>query len=117
MIRPWKPRLPARGHQKGHHAIKRTSRHYAGALVAAVVAERVGKTAGRISAKRLLPAARAAGMAGRTGTSAAWSRSRRRCGGASITGAAARRCGRREHLATCASKSDPPQLGFSTVMA
>jgi hypothetical protein len=32
--------------------------------VAALVAERVEKTAGRISAKRLLPAARAAGFAG-----------------------------------------------------
>ena len=32
--------------------------------VAALVAERVEKTSGRISAKRLLPAARAAGYAG-----------------------------------------------------
>ena len=37
-------------------------RNYDG--VAALVAERVGKTSGRISAKRLLPAARAAGYAG-----------------------------------------------------
>ena len=37
-------------------------RNYDG--VAALVAERVEKTAGRISAKRLLPAARAAGYAG-----------------------------------------------------
>ena len=38
------------------------SRNYDG--VAALVAERVKKTQGRISAKRLLPAARAAGYAG-----------------------------------------------------
>jgi transposase len=40
----------------------RRGRNYDG--VAALVAERVGKTAGRISAKRLLPAARAAGYGG-----------------------------------------------------
>ena len=41
--------------------------------VADLVAERVKDTAGRISAKRLLPAARAAGYEGRRGTSAGWS--------------------------------------------
>ena len=45
-----------------------------------------GGASGRISAKRLLPAARSAGMAGQTATFVAWSRSRRRCGGGSITG-------------------------------
>jgi hypothetical protein len=42
--------------------------------VAELVAERVEKTAGKISAKRLLPAARAAAMRGRIATSVAWSR-------------------------------------------
>ena len=68
-------------------------RNYDG--VAALVAERVKKTLGRISAKRLLPAARAAGYQGSDRNFRLWSRSRRRCGGGSITGAAARRCGRR----------------------
>src|SRR6266567_7533754 len=49
--------------------------------VAGLVAARVKASAGRISAKRLLPAARAAGYAGRPGTSAAWSRRRSRRGG------------------------------------
>ena len=61
-----------------HKTVKRViARHEAGAAeperaargrnydgVAALVAERVEKTAGRISAKRLLPAARAAGFTG-----------------------------------------------------
>ena len=46
--------------------------------VAGLVAARVKATKGRISAKRLLPAAQAAGMAGRPATSGVWSRSRRR---------------------------------------
>ena len=51
-------------HEAGGGAPERAprGRNYDG--VAALVAERVGKTAGRISAKRLLPAARAAGYAG-----------------------------------------------------
>lgn len=40
--------------------------------VADLVAEEVAKSQGRISAKRLLPAARAAGYAGSDGTSVAW---------------------------------------------
>jgi hypothetical protein len=63
--------------------------------VADLVAERLGKTSGRISAKRLLPAARPRGMRGRTGTSGGWSRRRSRPGAASIAGAAVRRRGRR----------------------
>ena len=62
-------------HEAGGGAPARVprGRNYDG--VAGLVAERVEKTAGRISAKRLLPAARAAGYArvGR-GTSAGWSR-------------------------------------------
>ena len=57
--------------------------------VAALVAERVEKTSGRISAKRRRSAARAAGMAARTGTSSGWSRRRNWRGGGSITGGAA----------------------------
>ena len=51
-------------HEAGGGAPPRASRgrNYDG--VAALVAERVDKTSGRISAKRLLPAARAAGYAG-----------------------------------------------------
>jgi transposase len=51
-------------HEAGGAAPERAprGRNYDG--VAALVAERVGKTSGRISAKRLLPAARAAGYAG-----------------------------------------------------
>jgi hypothetical protein len=64
-------------------------------VVAVLVAERVAGTSARISAKRLLPAARAAGYAGRRGTSAAWSRRPSRPGGRTITAAGVRRCGRR----------------------
>jgi hypothetical protein len=78
-------------HEAGGPAPERAprGRNYDG--VAGLVAERVEKTSGRISAKRLLPA----GMPGRRATSGAWSRLRSRPGGPSIAGAAARRCGRR----------------------
>ena len=49
--------------------------------VAEVVRDTVAKTAGRISAKRLLTEARAAGYQGRRATSADWSPRRRRTGG------------------------------------
>ena len=79
---------PRRSAGTTHKTVKRViARHEAGGaaparaprarnydVVAALVAERVEKTPGRISAKRLLPVARAAGMPGRRGTSAAWSR-------------------------------------------
>ena len=68
-------------------------RNYDG--VAALVAERVEKTSGRISAKRLLPAARAAGYAGSARNFRRLVAAAKRRGGGSITGAAARRCGRR----------------------
>jgi hypothetical protein len=58
-----------------------------------LVAERVAKSGGRISAKRLLPIAQAPAMRGRRVTSVAWWLSRKRCGGKTIIEAAARRCG------------------------
>ena len=51
-------------HEAGGGAPARAAREHNYDAVAALVAERVEKTAGRISAKRLLPAARAAGYAG-----------------------------------------------------
>ena len=63
--------------------------------VAELVAERVEKSAGRMSAKRMLPIARAAGYEGSDATSADWSRRRKRCGAVRIIVVAARRCGRR----------------------
>jgi transposase len=51
-------------HEAGGGAPPRSPRERNYDVVADLVAERVGKTAGRISAKRLLPAARAAGYAG-----------------------------------------------------
>ena len=51
-------------HEAGSAARVRAQRGHNYDGVAALVAERVEKTAGRISAKRLLPAARAAGYAG-----------------------------------------------------
>jgi transposase len=51
-------------HEAGGGAPPRVPREHNYDTVAALVAERVTKTAGRISAKRLLPAARAAGYGG-----------------------------------------------------
>src|SRR6266849_1237934 len=51
-------------HEAGGGAAARAPRERNYDVVTVLVAERVGKTAGRISAKRLLPAARAAGYAG-----------------------------------------------------
>ena len=51
-------------HEAGGGAPVRSRRVRNYDVVAALVAERVRKTAGRISAKRLLPAARAAGYSG-----------------------------------------------------
>jgi transposase/phage tail protein X len=51
-------------HEAGGAAPERAPRGHNYDGVAALVAERVAKTSGRISAKRLLPAARAAGYAG-----------------------------------------------------
>jgi transposase len=51
-------------HEAGGGAPLRVPRERNYDMVAALVAERVARTAGRISAKRLLPAARAAGYAG-----------------------------------------------------
>lgn len=49
-------------------------------VVRDLVARRVADRKARITAKRLLPEARAAGMGGRIGTSGGWWRRRRRCG-------------------------------------
>ena len=73
--------------------VGRRARNYD--VVADVVAARVAKTAGRISAKRLLPEARAAGYAGRPGTSGGWWPRPSRNGVVSIIGGGVRRCGRR----------------------
>ena len=51
-------------HEAGGGAPERSPRERNFDVVAGLVAERVDKTSGRISAKRLLPAARAAGYAG-----------------------------------------------------
>src|SRR5450755_1924944 len=51
-------------HEAGGSAPARSPREHNYDVVATLVAERVAKTAARISAKRLLPAARAAGYAG-----------------------------------------------------
>jgi hypothetical protein len=58
-------------HNAGTAALRRKERCHNYDVVRALVAEQVKKTHGRISAKRLLPAARTAGYAG---TSAGWSR-------------------------------------------
>ena len=83
-------------HEAGGGAAGRVPRGHNYDAVAGLVAERVAKTAGRISAKRLLPAARAAGYAGSPRNF------RRLVAGAEagvareiITAAAVRRCGRR----------------------
>ena len=66
--------------------------------VATIIAERVERTDGRISAKRLLPVVRAAGYTARPATCAGrWPRPRR-SGAWTITGAVGPGCGRR---ATC----------------
>jgi hypothetical protein len=82
-------------HEAGGEAPERTPRGHNYDAVAELVAGRVKKTSGKISAKRLLPPRGRRGMWGRRGTSAGWSRRRSRRGGRSIAGAAARRCGRR----------------------
>ncbi len=62
----------------GASPVERKERSHNYDPVAELVTQRVKETSGRISAKRLLPAARVAGYAGRAGTSAGWSRRRRR---------------------------------------
>src|SRR5579875_3546993 len=74
-------------HEAGGGVPERVSRGHNYDVVAEMVAARVKSSSGRISAKRLLPAAQAAGYA--------WSPSASGCGGRSIIVAAARRCGRR----------------------
>jgi hypothetical protein len=61
-----------------------------------LVAERVAKSAGRISGERLLPIARAAGYEGSAHNFGGWWLSRKRCGARTIIVVVARRCGRRD---------------------
>jgi hypothetical protein len=82
-------------HEAGGGTPARSPRGHNYDAVAGLVAERVDKTSARISAKRLLPAARAAGYAGSPRNFRGWSRRKSICGGGIITGAAVRRCGRR----------------------
>ena len=60
-----------------------------------LVVQRVEKTSARISAKRLLPQAQAAGYVGSARNSAGWSLRRRRSGAKATTAAAGPGCGRR----------------------
>src|SRR5260370_19699380 len=78
-------------HEAGGGAPARAPRERNYDVVAGLVAERVTRTSARISAKRLLPAARAAGYGGRRGTSGGWSRRPGRRGGGVITPAAGQR--------------------------
>ena len=63
--------------------------------VTELVTTRVKSSEGRISAKRLLPIAQAAGYDGSARNFRGWSRRRRRCGAGIITVANGRRYGRR----------------------
>ena len=85
-------------HEAGGGAPERAprGRNYDG--VAVLVAERVDKTSGRISAKRLLPAARAAGYAGSARNFRCLVAVQKQLWRRIITVAAARRCGRRASI-------------------
>jgi len=82
-------------HESGSAPPGRRAREHNYHAVTELVAERVEKTKGRISAKRLLPAARAAGYAGPRVIFGGWSRNAKRCGATTITVADDRRCGPR----------------------
>jgi hypothetical protein len=79
-------------HESGGAPPGRRAREHNYHAVTELVAERVEKTKGRISAKRLLPAARAAGYAGPRVIFGGWSRNAKRCGATTITVADDRRC-------------------------
>ena len=64
-------------------------------VVADVVVARVRKTAGKISAKRVLLEAAPLAMWGRRAISGVWSPRQRRIGAGAIIGGGDRRCGRR----------------------
>ena len=82
-------------HQAGGGSPPRVPREHNYDIVTALVAERVAGTAARISAKRLLPAARAAGYAGSPRNFRRLVAAQSRCGAGIITAVAVRRCGRR----------------------
>jgi hypothetical protein len=81
--------------EAGENAPPRVERAHNYDAVAELVAERVEKSQGRISAKRMLPIARAAGYKGSPRTSADWSQKRGCCGATNITGNDDLRCGHR----------------------
>jgi hypothetical protein len=85
-------------HEAGGQRPQRKPRERNYDRVVELVGSRVRATKGRISAKRLLPAARTAGYGARRGTSVGWSRRRSAPGAPATTAAAARRCG---HRARC----------------
>ena len=82
-------------HEAGGQRPQRKPRAHNYDRVIELVGSRVQTTKGRISAKRLLPAARTAGYGGWRGTSVGWWWRRSALGGPAITAAAARRCGHR----------------------
>ena len=83
-------------HEAGGGTPARSPRGHNYDAVAVLVAERVDKTSARISAKRLLPAARAGGVCGVAAEFPAAGRGAKAgCGGGIIIVAAVRRCGRR----------------------
>ena len=87
-------RVIARHEAGGGRPARSPRGHYYDA-VAVLVAERVDKTPARIWAKRLLPAARAAGYAGSARNFRRLVAARKHLWRRIITGAAVRRCGRR----------------------
>lgn len=84
-----------KAHEAGDPAVERARRARNHDEVTEVVAKRVKATSGRISAKRLLPEARAAGYVGSARNSAGSSRRRRPGGAARTRGAVVPRSGRR----------------------
>ncbi len=82
-------------HEAGGSSPARAPRERNYDIVAALVTERVARTAGRISAKGCCRRRGRLGMRGRRGTSGGWSRRPSRRGGGIITAAGGRRCGRR----------------------
>jgi Homeodomain-like domain-containing protein len=82
-------------HEAGGRPPARKDRGHNYDPVTELVEERIRATSGRISAKRLLPAAGRRGIPAHRGTSAGWSRKCGRRGGGAITAAAGRGCGHR----------------------
>jgi hypothetical protein len=81
--------------EAGESAPPRVERVHNYDAVAEMVAERVAKSQGRMSAKRMLPIARAAGYGGSARNFRRVVSEAKLCGATSITAVAARRCGHR----------------------